>query len=705
MEDLTGREFGPYRIVAPLGEGGMASVYKAFQANMDRYVALKVLPQHFANDPQFVARFEQEAKVLAKLGHPHILPVHDYGEKDGYTYLVMPFIDSGTLVNVMGKEPLPLKKIERFISQVGDALDYAHSQGIIHRDVKPSNVLLDERENCMLVDFGIAKMVEGSANLTQTGGVLGTPAYMAPEQGRGEATDHRIDIYALGVILYEMATGRVPFKAETPIAVLVKHINDPLPMPTQVNPNLPESVEQVILKAMAKRPDDRYATAGEMVEALSAAVAGQPVASASETTDQTMLHSKPKPTVTDNGEPAETPKQKVPVFIWLLGFVGLGVAILLVIACAALLFFSGDSGTTASSDMPGQDSASSEVSLGNEPPTPETSNRVEEEVAEEESVQEESASESESSPGNEENLSGDEPSQPINTEPTPTHTPEPTQTPRPTATPRPTPTPGVASRVMAFGSEGIGPGQFTDARSVAVDNNTGNIYVGEYIGGRIQVFDENGKFLTQWLVDTEMPLRGMDADRSGNVYIVQSGLIYKYNGETGEMVEEIPYEPGWGFDDIVVSPDGGFVSPWSGDEIVRFNAQGRPTLNIPEAISGQTGDSELDTRVAVDGLGNIYALGTFNEAVLKFGPDGKFIDLFGSGGDGPGTLDSPMAIAVDGQGRVYVSELVGPIKIFDSGGQYIDSITIQALGMRFDDNGDLYVAARTGVVKYDVNLP
>jgi DNA-binding beta-propeller fold protein YncE len=258
---------------------------------------------------------------------------------------------------------------------------------------------------------------------------------------------------------------------------------------------------------------------------------------------------------------------------------------------------------------------------------------------------------------------------------------------------------------LVFGEEGIGPGLFTDARSVAVDNNTGHIYVGEYTGGRIQVFDETGKFLTQWLVDTEMPLRGMDIDRAGNVYVVQSGLIYKYNGETGELLGEIPYEPGWGFDDIVIAADGGFVAPWSGDDIVRFNAQGEPALTISEAVSGQTNDSELETRVAIDGLGNIYALGTFNSAVLKFGPDGKFQDLFGQGGDGPGTLDSPMAIAVDGQGRIYVSELVGPIKIFDSGGQYLDSIKIQALGMRFNDQGDLFVASRTRVLKYEINLP
>jgi hypothetical protein len=277
MEDLTGKQFGPYQIVIPLGEGGMAAVYKAYQPGMDRYIALKILPRHFAQDPQFVARFEQEAKILAKLQHPHILPVFDYGQADGYTYIVMPFLQSGALTGLMGGAPLPLTQIRRIISQVGDALDYAHSRGLIHRDVKPSNVLLDERGNCLLTDFGIAKMVESSAHLTATGGFIGTPAYMSPEQGLGQKLDGRSDIYALGIILYEMVTGRVPYKAETPMAVVVKHINDSLPPPRQVNPNLPEALERVILKALAKRPEDRYATAGDMVRAIQAVIP-EPVA-------------------------------------------------------------------------------------------------------------------------------------------------------------------------------------------------------------------------------------------------------------------------------------------------------------------------------------------------------------------------------------------------------------------------------------------
>ena len=199
MESLSGRLFGVYRIVEPLGAGGMASVYKAYQPSVDRYVALKILPSQLAKDPGFLARFEQEAKMLANFQHPHILPVHDFGESDGFTYIVMPFIKTGTLSAALQGNPLPFEQIKRVITQVGDALDCAHSQGLVHRDVKPSNILLDERGNCLLADFGIAKMLEGTESLTATGGLVGTPRYMSPEQGMGQTIDGRSDVYALGV--------------------------------------------------------------------------------------------------------------------------------------------------------------------------------------------------------------------------------------------------------------------------------------------------------------------------------------------------------------------------------------------------------------------------------------------------------------------------------------------------------------------------
>ncbi len=280
MEDLTGKQLGSYQVVAPLGEGGMAAVYKAHQPSMDRYVALKILPRQFANSPEFLARFRQEARMLARLQHPHILPVFDFGDADGYTFIAMPLLQSGALTQRMTGAPMLLSQVTSIITQVGDALDYAHTHGLVHRDVKPSNVLLDERGNCLLTDFGIARMVEGTANLTGTGNVIGTPSYMSPEQGAGKPVDARSDIYALGVVLFELATGRVPYSAETPVAVVIKHMQDPLPLPRKLNPALPEAVERVILKALAKRPEDRFQKMSELVQALQRATAGVPDAKA-----------------------------------------------------------------------------------------------------------------------------------------------------------------------------------------------------------------------------------------------------------------------------------------------------------------------------------------------------------------------------------------------------------------------------------------
>ncbi|MBL7164296.1 MAG: serine/threonine protein kinase [Anaerolineales bacterium] len=274
MEDLSGKQLGQYRVVAPLGEGGMAAVYKAYQPSVDRYVALKVLPRHYASDPNFIGRFEQEAKIIAKLEHPHIVPVHDYGESDGYTYLVMRYVKDGTLSDLLKGLPNPIEQTHNIISQIGKALDYAHSHGIIHRDIKPSNVLIDEQGNCLLTDFGIAKILEGTAHFTSTGGFVGTPSYASPEQGLGIEPDGRSDIYSLGVILYEMATGRLPFTAETPMAVALKHIHDPLPLPRTINPDLPEMIERVILKALAKEREDRYQTTDEMITDLEKALKG-----------------------------------------------------------------------------------------------------------------------------------------------------------------------------------------------------------------------------------------------------------------------------------------------------------------------------------------------------------------------------------------------------------------------------------------------
>ena len=261
-----------------------------------------------------------------------------------------------------------------------------------------------------------------------------------------------------------------------------------------------------------------------------------------------------------------------------------------------------------------------------------------------------------------------------------------------------------ASVMLDFGKEGIGPGMFNDARSIAVDG-AGRIYVGEYTGGRIQVFDPEGKFVTQWSIgDRKTLLRGLAADRKGTVYVVEGGRIDRYHGETGEKLGQVSYERN-GFDDVAVGADGGFVAGWQGnrDDIVVFDANGKLVRTIPEAISGASGDSELSMRVAVDGAGNIYALGRFNNGVFKFGRDGKFINRFGSDGDHQGQFRAAYSIAVDGYGRVYVGDMKG-IQVFDSNGRYLNLINVKnmAFGMVLNDKNELFVIARDHVVKYAV---
>jgi tetratricopeptide (TPR) repeat protein len=240
-------------------------------------VAVKVLLPHQAGTPEFRERFIREAKAIAQLNHPNILPVIDYGQDGDLIYIVMKYVAGGTLAERL-KHPIDLATTTALIAQIASALDHAHQRGIVHRDVKPSNVLLDDGEWVQLADFGLAKLLEGDQGLTSTGLSMGTPAYLSPEQGQGETIDRHADIYSLGVILYEMVTGRLPFTAETPLGVIIKHIYDqPLP-PRTLNPSIPDTLEAVILKGLAKPIEQRYHSAGEVARALQLAVSAAPAA-------------------------------------------------------------------------------------------------------------------------------------------------------------------------------------------------------------------------------------------------------------------------------------------------------------------------------------------------------------------------------------------------------------------------------------------
>lgn len=264
--DLTGHRLGQYEIIEQIGAGGMAVVYKAYQASLDREVALKVIASQLAVTPIMQERFVREAKAVAQLSHPNILPIYDVGQEGDLSYFVMKHVPGHTLTKLLA-HPLDLELVVHFVDQLASALDHAHAQGILHRDVKPSNILI-EGDWILLSDFGLAKRIVENKNLTSSGMIIGTPAYLSPEQAEGRSIDGRTDIYSLGVVIYEMVTGRIPFDADTPMSIILKHISAPLPTPRQYNPNLPVEIEPLLAKALAKKPEERYERAGDLARAL-----------------------------------------------------------------------------------------------------------------------------------------------------------------------------------------------------------------------------------------------------------------------------------------------------------------------------------------------------------------------------------------------------------------------------------------------------
>lgn len=271
-QTLEGQTIGKYRVLEALGRGGMAQVYKAYHAQLDRYVAIKMLRSDLVEEQEFLERFRREAKAVSGLRHPNIVQVFDFDVQDEMYYMVMELLEGDTLraslnnYRVNGKR-MPINEILRITKDVLAGLEYAHNEGIIHRDIKPANIMLTKKGQAVLTDFGIAQIV-GSTQYTATGALMGTLNYMAPEQGFKGQCDQRSDIYSLGIVLYEMLLGYMPFDADTPLAILMKHLNDPLPLPTKVDPNLSADLEHILLKALAKDPDDRYQNAAEMATAI-----------------------------------------------------------------------------------------------------------------------------------------------------------------------------------------------------------------------------------------------------------------------------------------------------------------------------------------------------------------------------------------------------------------------------------------------------
>ncbi len=297
-ETNIGKTIGKYVIVEGLGRGGMAEVYLAYQASLERYVAIKLMHTFLADEQDFLTRFQREARSMASLNHNNIVGVYDFDVQDDVYYIVMEYVPGGTLKQRLESlaqkgEKLPLSESTRVALEIADALSYAHGRGMVHRDIKPANIMINEDGHVVLTDFGIAKILSGPS-FTATGAMIGTPAYMSPEQGLGQPGDERSDLYALGVLYYQMATGRLPFDADTPLAVIMKHVNEPIPPPSVGVNGLPKELQAVIVKSLAKNPDERYQSADEFADDLTAAASTSNLAVAA-SLSMAMFKDRPTP--------------------------------------------------------------------------------------------------------------------------------------------------------------------------------------------------------------------------------------------------------------------------------------------------------------------------------------------------------------------------------------------------------------------------
>jgi serine/threonine protein kinase len=257
---------GPYSVIEQLGQGGMSTVFKAYHAALDRYVALKVLHPAFNEDASFKARFQREERMVAMLEDPHIVPIYDCAEHENRPYLVMKYIEGDALKARLNDSPLNAEEIAKVVEDIGSALAYAYQQGVLHRDVKPSNVIVSKSGEFHLTDFGLARIVQSVESTLSSEIVMGTPQYISPEQALGKKDlDAGTDIYSFGVMLYEMVVGQVPFNADKPFSIIHDHIYTPLPLPHALNPHVPEPVEQVLLKSLAKDRAERYQNMNDMI--------------------------------------------------------------------------------------------------------------------------------------------------------------------------------------------------------------------------------------------------------------------------------------------------------------------------------------------------------------------------------------------------------------------------------------------------------
>ncbi len=350
MPFVIGENIGPYRLVEQIGQGGMATVFKAYHPELDRYVAIKALHPAFAEDDTFLARFQREARVVAKLEHPNIVPIYDYSQYENRPYLVMKYIEGETLKQRISNGIIPMDESLRIIETIGSALQYAHDKEVLHRDIKPSNVLITKDNQVYLTDFGLARMAQSSDKTLTTDMMIGTPQYISPEQALAKQDlDTRTDIYSLGVVIYELLVGKVPFTADTPFAIVHDHIYSPLPLPRSINPGLSESTERVLLKTLAKDKEARYINVTSMIDALKSSVSSNDLGSTvKDTRPKKAIVTETNRTNIKSDETAVTMKPVVQqsvkqpannrkLFLWLVGILAFVVMIISIVLLVIFL--------------------------------------------------------------------------------------------------------------------------------------------------------------------------------------------------------------------------------------------------------------------------------------------------------------------------------------------------------------------------------
>jgi serine/threonine protein kinase/DNA-binding beta-propeller fold protein YncE len=588
-----GQTVGGYQILEQIGRGGMATVFKAYQTGLSRFVAIKALPAFYAEDRAFRERFQNEAMAIARLRHPNILAVYDYGEVEGVPYIVTELATGGTLSALLGS-PLSPAEALNLLRPIAAALDYSHARGIIHRDIKPSNVLLDEDGRPVLADFGVAYILANTERLTATGFTVGTPAYMAPEQATGGQLSAATDVYALAVVLYEMLTGGVPFSGDSPLTIAIAHMHTPPPPPRTRTPSITEAVQNVVLTGLAKESTERFQTAGALVAALeSAATAPEAGAVADATTIVAPLQgaTEPMPTVPPDPEP----RRKYPMVPW--------IAAVVVIASSIAGFVLAGRGSSDSATVAAPTSVPRTVA-----PAPVASIAAVAAAASPVALAAEGVWQ----------VFG--PAQGSFNQPS-----------------------SVAMDALGnvyvvdtfghqlwklssggqelgrWGSQGSDAGQFRTPFGVAVDKQ-GNVYIADTSNNRVQTFTADGRFVSQWggegnRVGQFAQPYGLAVDAGGSIYVSDTG---------NDRIQ-------------VLSNLGQPVAQWG------RRGTGPAQFNGPRGL-------------AVDAQGNVYIADTNNHRIQKLSSDGQSLAMWGGEGDGPAQFRFPQAVALDSQGRVYVAD-------------------------------------------------